>query len=344
MLIVNENYILIWLEFKEDNNENLDSFRVSLMGDKKFIESLEENKKLELIARKNKENKKRRKIIKNVKFNDIPNEIKNEFIEAVKEKRELDDETMYLYPIDFSMIKRVSRMDYRRTTGGKEIRRRIDSIAGIVALYEYIGPTILIKDFLKILDKKFNEWINSSEHILSNIQNIKIIPCSEFKYSTDLTDQIYFIAHLKFQASYANANPNDYREYLLGIIRDEKREKPADPNELSGFVKEITDRFVEKMESSRKLDREVKYAFPVDFSIIKKPLELYKDDDGYTRYSDKAIGVNLIYKYRGPDSLPNEFKEVFQNTFEKLILERVIFRKLREPILLVGASLKKYKL
>jgi len=332
------------MEFKEDNNESLDSFRVSLMGDKKFIESLEENKKLELIARKNKENKKRRKIIKNIKFNDIPNDIKNEFIEAVKDVRELDDETMYLYPIDFSMIKRVSRMDYQRTTGGKEIRRRLDKIAGFVALYEYIGPTVLIRDFLRILEKKINEWNKSNEHILSNIQDFKIIPCSEFKYSSDLTEQNYFIAHLKFQASFANANPNDYREYLLGIPRDEKREKPADPNELSGFVKEVTDRFVEKMESSRELDREVKYAFPVDFSIMKKPIELYKDDDGYTRYSDKAIGVNLIYKYRGPDSLPNEFKEVFQITIEKLILERKIFQKLREPLLMVGASLKKYKL
>ena len=342
MQIVNENYILIWMEFSEENKESIDTFRVSLLEDKKYYDMIENNRRIQ------KSSKKKRKVPHINEPFYIPRRINNEFIEKVKVKRELNKETFYLYPIDFSIIKRVSRMSYKRKVykDGKpvDVRRRLDKIAGIVTLYKYMGPAILINDFLHVLKNKFEKWHSNKENILSKIKKFKIILCSEIHYSSELSDQNYFIVHLEFKDK--NANPNDFREYLLGIPRDEHKKIDY----LVGFLKKITENFIGGIKEKyleRILDDKIKYAFPIDFSIIKRPIHLYTEDDGFEKYSDKALGVNLIYKYRGPHSLLNDFKTIFEKTLEELRSEDSglkIMKKVNKPLLLVGAPLKKYKI
>ncbi|MFW9973204.1 MAG: hypothetical protein ACFFDF_23675, partial [Candidatus Odinarchaeota archaeon] len=264
----------------------------------------------------------------------------------VKEKRKLNKETFYLYPIDFSIVKRVSRISYKRLVykDGKpvDVRRRLDKIAGIVTLYKYMGPAILISDFLKVLKDKFDEWQNNKQNILSKIDKVKIILCSEFRYTSELSEQDYFILHLEFKDK--NANPNDFREYFLGIPRDEHKKI----DHLVGFLKKITENFIGRIEEKyikKILDEKIKYAFPIDFSIIKRPIHLYTENDGFEKYSDKALGVNLIYKYMGPKSLLNDFKIIFEKSLKELISEESglkIMKKVNQPLLLVGAPLKKY--
>ena len=319
MEIINENYILIILEYNNKKSKPpLDSFYVSLMGDKEYYKILEENADL-----RNKE----------VKFTlfDIPKKINQEFLAANKNAN-LDKETKFLYPIDFCQIKRIINTEtgYSNTS------------PGIVVLYSYMGPITLIEDFMKIVQKKFEYWNQNIEEnkFFSHIQKYKILLCAEFEDISEIVNQNFFIAH--FENRDKNADPNDFRRPLLGIKKSEDLFSP----EQKMIPAEIKKRFVEIVkdkDSSIQLDENTKFAYPVDFSIIKRPVVLYTDEIGIQKISNTSSGVNIIYTYMGPITLVDKFKEVFQDVFGRIKDKYSVFNKANEPLLLIGAELEEFK-
>ncbi len=320
MEIINENYILIILEYKKKKSKPpLDSFYVSFMGDKQYYKILEENADL------------RKKKMKFPFFN-IPKKINQEFL-AANENANLDKDTKFLYPIDFCQIKRIVNTE----TGYS------NASSGIVVLYSYMGPITLIEDFMKIIQKKFEYWNQNREEnkILTHIQKYKILLCAEFEDISEIVNHNFFIAH--FENRDKNADPNDFRRLLLGIKKSEDLFSPQQKMIPAEIKKEFI-KIVKEKDSSVLLDENTKFAYPVDFSIIKRPVVLYTDEDGIRKISNTSSGVNIIYTYMGPISLVDNFKEAFQDVFGRIKDIYTVFRKkANKPLLLIGAGLEEFK-
>ena len=96
MKIINEEYILISLEFKETKKFNFDSYYISLMGDVEYYKIKKTNADI-----------KGKKI--KLRSDKIPQEINKEFISLVNQihDKKLDENTKYCFPIDYAEIKRV---------------------------------------------------------------------------------------------------------------------------------------------------------------------------------------------------------------------------------------------
>ncbi len=319
MEIINENYILIILEYNNKKSKPpLDSFYVSLMGDKEYYKILEENADL-----RNKE----------VKFTlfDIPKKINQEFLAANKNAN-LDKETKFLYPIDFCQIKRIINTEtgYSNTS------------PGIVVLYSYMGPITLIEDFMKIVQKKFEYWNQNREenNFFSNIQNYKILLCAEIEDISEIVNHNFFITH--FENRDKNADPNDFRRPLLGIKKSEDLFSP-EQKMIPAEIKNIFIKIVKDNDSSTQLDENTKFAYPIDFSIIKRPVVLYTDEDGIKKISNTSSGVNIIYTYMGPITLVDNFKKAFQDVFGRIKDIYKVFKKANNPLLLIGAELGEFK-
>ena len=319
MEIINENYILIILEYnKKKSKPPLDSFYISLMGDKEYHKILEENAGLK---------KKKR----NFTIFDIPKKINQEFL-ATNKGANLDKDTKFLYPLDFCQIKRVVNTEtgYSNTS------------PGIVVLYSYMGPITLIEDFIRIIQKKFDDWNQNSKDnkIFSHIQKYKILLCAEFEDISEIVNHNFFIAH--FENRDKNADPNDFRRPLLGIKKSEDLFSPVQKM-IPAAIKNDFMRRVKSVDSSIQLDENTKFAYPIDFSIIKRPVVLYTDENGIKNISNTSSGVNIIYSYMGPITLVDTFKEAFQDVFGRIKDDFKVFNKANKPLLLIGAELEEFK-
>ncbi len=324
MEIINENYILFILEFDENKKISVNDFRSVLMGNDVEINNLREKKK-------------------NLQFHNFPSEINERFIERVKKihKDDLDDKVNYLYPIDFSIIKRVVH-----TFKVGERTRYTNRPAGIMVLFKYVAPLIYITDFLNIFKQKIDSWKENEQNIFNNIINQNIILGFESKYMEEIINQNYFLLSFTFNSE--KADPNDFRRALLGLTRKSKgKEIPFNPN-----VPELINKYFLKrieQEYGEKLDSNIKYIYPIDFAIIKRPV-IYDTKNG-KRKSDFAAGVFLLYKYVGPLTYVKSFKEVLESIFTKLRNEKnkenefknSYFYKANNPLIIISADLRYYK-
>jgi len=258
----------------------------------------------------------------------------------------LDSNLQYLNPLDFSIIKRVI---HTYKLGNKT--RYSNKPAGIITLYKYLGPLTYIKDLLFIFKEKIDKWKGIDKDIFYNIQEIKIILGSELDYLKKIINQNYFITYFEF--SNENADPNDFRRSLLGLKRNYRgSEIEFHPNIPKFINKFFMDKIREKYRE--KLDESVEYILPIDFSLIKRPILLYKSEDGKKKVSDLAVGVIIIYKYTGLLEYVKVFKNIFKKTFSELRKERdidnqfkelknYIFKNANNPLIIIGAELKFYK-
>ncbi len=332
MEIINENYMAIVLQYKDSKKYNFDSYYTSLMGDSEFFNIKKENAKL----------KKKKKL--NIKFDDIPKLINESFLNVAKinHNKDLDEKVKYFYPIDFSEIKRVVQIHVVGKSTENENVKYLNRSPGLILLYKYMGPITLTKEFVKLVRKKFNSLIKDSKNILSSFLTYNIIFSGESEYLIDFINHNYFIVHFEF--SHKNANPNDFRRFLLGIKR---RKKGKDPNEQigkSGLPKKINQAFINKVKNRRNLEEEV-YAFPIYFSIIKRPVVIYTNDDGEHKISNRAAGIILIYQYMGPIAFMEDFRTIFIDMVknEKLNHEKSVLYKANNPLILIGAALSEFE-
>ena len=314
MEIINENYILLTFEFDENKKFNVNDFRRILLGNVKEIDT---------IKKKN----------KNLVIHNIPIEIDNLFIKIVKKKHDddLNNEIEYLYPIDFSIIKRVV---HSFKVGDQT--RYTNKPAGILTLYKYLGPLNYIKDILKLLHQNLTNWSDNENDVFQNIKNLILILGSESKYLKKIVNQNYFFLHFEFCNE--KADPNDFRRALLGLSRIYKGKKiPFKPN----IPEIINDVYIKKIKSEygENLDSDIRYLYPIDFSIIKRPIS-YDTESGQKK-SDFAAGVCLLYKYMGPLTYINDFKGILEEKFKEL--KNSYFNKANEPLIIIGADLKYYK-
>lgn len=323
MEIINENYILLTFEFDENKKFSVNDFRSVLMGIDEEINKLREKKK-------------------NLQVHNVPSEINKIFIERIKNthKDDLDNKMKYLYPVDFSIVKRVIQ-----TFKVGERARFINKPVGLMVLFKYMGPLIYISDFLILLKHNINSWKDNENDIFNKTLNQNIILGSEAKYIEDIVSQNYFLLSFAFISE--KADPNDFRRALLGLTRISKgKEIPFNPN-----VPEIINMYflkrIEK-EYDEKLDSNIRYIYPIDFAIIKRPVSY--DTKSGRRKSNFAAGVFLLYKYMGPLTYIKEFKEILQLTFKKLRSEEKketqfknsYFNKANDPVIILGAELKYY--
>ena len=332
MEIINESYMVIILQYKEKKKCNLYSYYTSLMGDSDFFNIYKENATV----------KKEKKL--NIKFDNIPKIINESFIDIAKinHNKELDENIKFFYPIDFSEIKRVVQIHVVGKSTEKEIVKYLNKSPGLILLYKYMGPITLTKEFVKLVQQKFNVLIKDSKNILSSFLTYKIIFSGETEYLTDIINHNYFIVHFEF--SHESADPNDFRRYLLGIKR---RERGKDPNEQigkSGLPKNINQAFINKVKHKRNL-KEENYAFPIDFSIIKRPIVLYTKEDGEHKISNRAAGVILIYQYMGPITFLEDFRTVFIEMLKKNKKnhEKSVLYKANNPLIFIGAALSEFE-
>lgn len=343
MEVINENYILIKLEYTNSKKYNLDSYYISLMGDSDYYQIHKENVDA---YNKRPDIKRQKDINKIIHFDNIPLTINTEFVNIVKRdhQRDLDNDIKYCYPIDFAEIKCVVQTYvYGDKTNKKDQVRYVNKSPGIMVLYKYMGPITLILNFLEVLRNMFKELSTKSENILQQFKHYEIILCSESNYLVDIINHNYFITFFEF--THEKADPNDFRRNLLGI---ERRKKGEDPNEQLGkfgVPRKNNDDFIEKVKKKRELDPDANYTYPIDFGIIKKPIILYTKEDGEHRLSNRAAGVILIYQYMGPITLVEDFREIFINTFknDNLINQWAVFKKANEPRILIGATLKEFE-
>ncbi|GAH57949.1 unnamed protein product, partial [marine sediment metagenome] len=206
MEIINENYMIIILQYKETKKYNLESYYISLMGDSEFFNIIKEN----AIVKKKKVN---------VKFDNIPKIINDSFIDIAKinHNKELDENIKFFYPIDFSEIKRVVQIHVVGKSTENETVKYLNKSPGLILLYKYMGPITLTKEFVKLVRQKFNALIKDSKNILSSFLTYKIIFSGETEYLIDIINHNYFI--VQFEFSHENADPNDFRRFLLRIKR-----------------------------------------------------------------------------------------------------------------------------
>ncbi len=330
MEIINENYMVIVLQYKETKKYNLESYYTSLMGDSEFFNISKENAKI-----------KKKKL--NIKFDNIPKIINESFVDIarIKHNKELDENIKFFYPIDFSEIKRVVQVHTVGKSTENEKVKYLNKSPGLILLYKYMGPITLTKEFVKLVREKFNVLIKDSKNILSSFLTYKIIFSGEIKYLIDIINHNYFIVHFEF--SHENADPNDFRRYLLGIKR---RERGKDPNEQigkSGLPNSINQAYINKVKHIRYLEEE-NYAFPIDFSIIKRPIVLYTKEDGEHKISNRAVGVILIYQYMGPITFLEDFRTVFIEMLKKKKNhEKSVLYKANNTLILIGAALSEFE-
>lgn len=323
MEIINENYILLTFEFDENKKFSVNDFRSVLMGIDEEIEIIREKKK-------------------NLQIHNVPSEINKFFIERVKyiHNDDLDNKVKHLYPIDFSLVKRVIQ-----TFKLGEKTRFINKPAGSIVLFKYMGPLIYISDFLILLKQKINSWKDNENDIFNKTLKQNIILGSEAKYLEEIVSQNYFL--ISFAFSSEKADPNDFRRALLGLTRVTKgKEIPFNPN----VPKIINTYFLKRVEReyNEKLDSNKRYIYPLDFAIIKRPVSY--DTESGRRKSDFAAGVFLLYKYMGPLTYITEFKEILQMTFKKLrseeekepLFKNSYFNKANDPLIIIGTELKYY--
>ncbi|KKM17564.1 hypothetical protein LCGC14_1674510 [marine sediment metagenome] len=325
MEIINENYMVIVLQYKDTKKYNFDSYYTSLMGDSEFY-NIKKEKKL------------------NIKFDNIPKLINERFLYVAKinHNKELDENIKYFYPIDFSEIKRVVQIHVVGKSTENETVKYLNKSPGLIILYKYMGPITLTKEFIKIVRQIFNGLIKDSKNILSNFLTYKIIFSCESEYLIDIINHNYFIVHFEF--SHKSADPNDFRRFLLGIKR---RKKGKDPNEQIGkfgLPKILNHSFVNKIKKKRHLEEEI-YGFPIDFSIIKRPVVLYTKEDGEHKISNRAAGVILIYQYMGPIAFLEDFRTVFIEMLKKTKknIQKSVLYKAYNPIILIGAVLSEFE-
>ena len=334
MEIINENYILIVFEFAEGNKASVNNFRCILMGNVEEINNF------------------RDKFI----VHNFPMDINKDFIKNIKSKykEQLDDGKNFLFPIDFSIIKRIV---HTFEVSGRV--RYTNKPVGIMALFKYMGPLTYIKDFLKLMENRLNNMRKEERNVFHNITNLKLILGSELKYTEEIINQNFFLFIFEFNDS--SADPNDFRRTLLGLQRTIKK-KMIDGNtkKVQVDVKPNIPKFINKYYLSKiekkydeKLDSKTDYIYPIDFAIIKRPV-VYETDSGDTRRSDFAAGVILLYKYMGPMTYVNDFKETIELTFTALrsgdkkemhlkTLKNPYFKKANEPLIIIGAELKYFK-
>jgi len=323
MEIINENYILLSFEFDGNKKFSVNDFRSVLMGIDEEIKIIREKKK-------------------NLQIHNVPSEINKLFIERVKKvhKDNLDNKVKYLYPIDFSLVKRVIQ-----TFKVGERTRFVNKPVGAMVLFKYMGPLIYISDFLILLKQEINSWKDNENDIFNKTVNQNIILGSETKYLEEIVSQNYFLLSFAFNSE--KADPNDFRRALLGLTRITKgKEIPFNPN-----VPEIINMsFLKRIEKEydEKLDSNIRYIYPIDFAIIKRPVSY--DTKSGKRKSNFAAGVFLLYKYMGPLTYIKEFKEILQLTFKKLRSEEKkeiqfknsYFNKANDPVIILGAELRYY--
>jgi len=338
MEVINENYILLSFEFKEKKLGKLEQFYVSLMGDKDYYNDLNKLKK------------------KKIEFFDVPKEINEKFIEAIKKKhgKELDKKTKYFFPIDFSVVKRVvhtyeverykdGKLFIDEKTGKAYTKRRfVNKPPGYIALYKYMGPITYINDFLSIVKENFMKWRTQNNNIFSDFNFIKIYLSSELDYLDEIINHNLFTVHLEFK-NVKNTDPNDFRRALLGEKRKYKGElKSFNPN-VRELVKNRFLKIIKKNANSAKLDEKTTFAYPIEFSIIKRPIILYKTENGTIKTSSRATGVTFLYKYMGPITYIDFFKNAIKEIFKEIIESNKLFQKVNEPLLLIGAELSAYE-
>ncbi len=332
MEIVNENYMVIVLQYKDPKKYNFDSYYTSLMGDSEFFNIKKMNAKL----------KKTKKL--SIKFDNIPKLINESFLNVVKinHNKELDENIKYFYPIDFSEIKRVVQIHVVGKSAENETVKYLNKSPGLIIIYKYVGPITLTKEFVKLVRRVFNNLIKDSKNILSSFLTYKLIFSGESEYLIDIINHNYFIVHFEF--SHKNADPNDFRRFLLGIKRRKRGKDPNGQIGKSGLPKNINQAFINKVKNRGNLGEEV-YAFPIDFSIIKRPIVLYTKEDGEHKISNSAAGVVLIYQYVGPIAFLEDFRTVFIEMIKKQNqnYERSVFYKANNPLILIGAALSEFK-
>lgn len=327
MEIINENYICLVFEFPKENKKSIKEYRSSLIGNTENLKKIKGKKKPLII-------------------HNLPDEINREFIKKIQKYEKLDSNLQYLNPIDFSIIKRVI---HTYKTGNKT--RYTNKPVGIITLYKYLGPFTYIKDLLFIIKEKIDKWKGNDRDIFFNIQETKIILGSELDYLEKIINHNYFITYFEF--SNENADPNDFRRSLLGLKRNYRGEEIDFHPNIPKFINKF---FIDKIREKykEKLDERVEYILPMDFSIIKRPILLYKSEDGKKKVSDLAVGVIMIYKFTGLLEYINEFKTIFKKTFSELRKERdlnnhfkelknYIFKKANNPLIIIGAELEFYK-
>jgi len=322
--IINENYILISLEYREPKKFNFDSYYISLLEDTEYLKIKKENAKI-----------KGQKL--NLKINYIPQEINEEFIELAREKhdKELSDDDQYCFPVDFAEIKRVV---HTHTAGGKT--KYINKSPGVIVIYKYLGPITLIEEFIKIVRNKFSIIEDPDDKsIFSGFAEYKIFLSAESEYLTKIINHNYFIAHFEF--IHENADPNDFRRNLLGT----DRKNPIETIGTRGIPKLTNEEFLKKFKGKREMDENQRYTYPIDFAIIKKPIRLYTKDNGERVISNRAAGVILIYQYMGPITIVEDFRAIFAEIFEKEKEknEKSVFHKANEPLILIGANLNEFE-
>ncbi len=308
MEIINENYILLTFEFDENKKFSVNDFRSVIMGIDEEINNLREKKK-------------------KLQIHNVPSEVNKDFVKRVKNrhKEELDAKTTFLYPLDYSIIKRV----VQTFKVGDRIRYT-NKPAGIIVLFKYMGPLMYISDFLNILKQKIDFWKNKEKDIFSNTRNQKIIIGSESKYMKEIINQNYFLLNFIFCSE--RADPNDFRRALLGLGRAQNI-----PEMINYEFRKII-----KQKYGENLDSDVKYIYPIDFAIIKRPV-IYNTEKGEKK-SDFAAGVILLYKYMGPLVYINDFNEILQLAFKKLREgKKKLFNKANDPLIIIGAELKYFE-
>ncbi len=332
MELINEKYILMFLEYKDTRKNSIDELLVALTGDSEFGDVINDNRKSkdsELIT-----------------FSNVPEGINKEFVAYMREKgEELDPTTKYLYPINFSLIKRIVH-----TYEGKSIHthegikkdinrwRITNKSPGIMMLYKYMGPIFHFSEFAKVVKEKIESWKKDKKNIFFNFEVINYILCAEIDYLTEIINHKYFIVCFDFQTD-KKADPNDFRRPLLGITRDHKS---LDEFGRYGFPKIIKDKFQEEI----KIDADTILAYPIDFSIIRRPVVLYSDEkNGKKKHkiSQKASGVMTAYKYMGPILQVEKFRTIFKKVLTgSIVSNRSLFDKSDDPLILIGADIEMY--
>lgn len=102
----------------------------------------------------------------------------------------------------------------------------------------------------------------------------------------------------------------------------------------------------EEFKKDIEIDAETILAYPIDFSIIRRPVVLYSDEkDGKKKHkiSQKASGVMTAYKYMGPILEIEKFRIIFKKVLTgSIVSNKSLFDKSDDPLLLIGADIEAY--
>lgn len=329
---MNENYIVIILEFKDERKLNNESLLVSLKGDENLYNLYIENGK-------------------KVKFQNILKKIDLEFNKEILKRKEEIQEDPLLYPIDFSIVKKITHTHEAESYkfGKRFIHTRfINKPPEIMIIYKYMGLINYIEDYIKILDKKFKL---KEEEIFIDIDDYKVFLCSESNFLEEILNQNYFLVYMLFKGD-IKADPNDFRRSLLGIERkyNTKRHTDSGVNYIykrpsPDILNDIRKKFLGYV-GTRSLNENEDYVYPIKFSIIKKPTLLYTDRRSKKPHniSNRAAGVMILYKYLGPINQTQNFRKALVEVFNNKYNSKVgLFKRIKKLLILIGAELNLYK-